>query len=129
MAATWRASSGKIQVLLENLRRSREVIQSRATIVQIQDIREIRIKGQETLDRQTKQADEDRLTFLKGWLLSSNVTEQHESLQKQREDVPGSGHWLLRRKEYEEWASETGGDKPFLWLTGIPGAGEYHHLI
>ncbi|OAQ60405.1 nacht and ankyrin domain-containingprotein [Purpureocillium lilacinum] len=53
------------------------------------------------------------------WLSPPDPSTNYSHAKKQRHGC--SGEWLLRRTEYSAWKS---GQRPFLWLHGIPGCGK-----
>lgn len=55
------------------------------------------------------------------WLYASSYDSKHKKTRRER--VKGSGAWLLKKQEYQEWYSDTSSTQ-LLWCHGKPGAGK-----
>lgn len=67
-----------------------------------------------------KSLDEDKYLDLLRWLSDMPFTRHHELRCQSR--VPGTGGWLFRHKEFEDWA--TSSTSSILLIHGIPGSGK-----
>ncbi len=82
---------------------------------------------------EAKLADSKYLRVM-DWLVSKRPGEgessqeqivDHESFCKVRRENPGSSDWLMQEEKLSDWMETEIPREPVLWLTGIPGAGEY----
>lgn len=67
-----------------------------------------------------KSLDEEKYLDLLRWLSDMPFTRHHELRCQSR--VPGTGGWLFRHKEFEDWA--TSSTSSILLIHGIPGSGK-----
>ena len=88
-----------------------EVIQSLETAV-------VRLCDQASLA--TESLDEKKYLDLLRWLSDMPFTRHHELRCQSR--VPGTGGWLFRHKDFEDWA--TSSTSSILLIHGIPGSGK-----
>ncbi|KAH7409627.1 hypothetical protein BKA64DRAFT_705387 [Cadophora sp. MPI-SDFR-AT-0126] len=63
--------------------------------------------------------EEERLKIFE-WLSTVEYRSHHRS--KAKTLLPGSGQWLLKKREFIEWISRS--TSSILWLHGIPGSGK-----
>ncbi|PVH80192.1 hypothetical protein DL98DRAFT_208852 [Cadophora sp. DSE1049] len=63
--------------------------------------------------------EEERLKIFE-WLSTVEYRSHHRS--KAKSLLPGSGQWLLKKREFSEWMSRS--TSSILWLHGIPGSGK-----
>lgn len=64
--------------------------------------------------------NEESRTKVFEWLSSARYMSHHRS--KVKALLPGSGRWLFRKPEFQEWYSSS--SSSILWLHGIPGSGK-----
>ncbi len=55
------------------------------------------------------------------WLMPADYDRKQQEFARIR--VPGTGEWLLDRKEYQDWLKR-GSSPAVLWCSGKPGAGK-----
>ena len=106
------------------MKRHRGLIETRATIMEFQEMRALR-ENSELLHKSAVEAENDRRRDLvKQWLLGFCNENELERNLRVRVVASGSGRWLLEKSIFRGWFSPNLCSAPLLWLTGIPGAGK-----
>jgi hypothetical protein len=95
--------------------RHRGLIESQASLSQIEDFQEVR-----------RFDDLRQSQSVYSWLRPSNVMNDQYHHIKLRASYPGTGRWLLQNHTFKEWFDpQYPTIPPLLWLTGIPGGGKF----
>lgn len=104
--------------------RHQQLIESQASIAQIEEFREARKTDEERYEKDVRNEDLRRKQIVNHWLRAADVeTDQYEHC-KVRADYPGTGRWLLSNSLFKQWFDPRFPViPPLLWLCGIPGAG------
>lgn len=124
--ATWKGFVSKIQGLKDSLRHHRQLIESRATIVEIEEIRSLRRTTEAKLDNLQKADMARRKAAVFRWLSSADTEVVHERHLKARSDNHNAGQWLLDDHRFQKWFDPVYCSTPLLWMNGKPGAGAYN---
>ena len=95
---------------------------SRADLIQLGKVPQTVSYEEDPHARRAKQ--KPKLTEIQQWLASSDSLQRHERARRIREEVPGSGSWLLTHPTYTSWRLDDAPQKPVLWVNGIVGAGK-----
>lgn len=138
----WKNFNTRFSGILDNLRRHRELIESRAQLLHLQEskehFQEYRRNFQEyrrdmsklRQDLESRVEEENRKKYVQvmEWLSDiQNGKDQngndHESFCRIREEYPGTGLWILRHQHVPTWKEAEPPVSSILWLNGIPGAG------
>lgn len=121
--ATWTGFVKKITHLVSNLKEHKRLIESRATIMQLQETIAIRKRVEAGFSDELKAEQDRQRDEAKAWL-SGFDNSGEQSRYREARICPGSGEWLLNDNKFENWHSFDFCTTPLLWLTGIPGAGK-----
>ncbi|KAI2633104.1 hypothetical protein GGS26DRAFT_555304 [Hypomontagnella submonticulosa] len=122
--ATWRGFTVKIQHLRENLRRHRHLIESRATIVQFEEIQKLRDSANlEFKAHQRAETDRRRLRVTQ-WLSPFSMENLQDQYRETRSICANAGGWLIQDPRFRKWFNPSQHMWPLLWINGIPGAGK-----
>jgi hypothetical protein len=125
--ATWKGFTLKLNGIKENMARHRRLIESRASLMQYEEVRKIRQQEEEETER-TRQTDKRRRhQEVMQWLSPFIPDDLQESYRAIRAICPDAGRWILETPKVQDWLSPRYCSTPLLWLNGIPGAGE--HLL
>ncbi|KAL9622931.1 MAG: hypothetical protein Q9160_002649 [Pyrenula sp. 1 TL-2023] len=123
--ASWRSFSDRFQGILQNLLRSRDLVDREAATYEILEAKENRKKHAEEIERRQKESQEEHLREVFVWLdLAGRDREQEESIEKvlkARED--GTCKWVLEHDKVQTWFDEED-PRQVLWLKGKPGSGK-----
>ncbi len=121
--AAWKDFESKFQHLVDDLRIHKDLIESHASILQIQEtqVERAHMRRQfamiEQSQRQKKHLD------VVTWLSAVNPILDHEAAISVRQSHPSSGRWLLQDSKMKAWLDHSRSSVPLLWMNGIPGAG------
>jgi hypothetical protein len=125
--AAWKGFTLKLNGIKENMARHRRLIESRASLMQYEEVRKIRQQEEEETER-TRQTDKRRRhQEVMQWLSPFIPDDLQESYRAIRAICPDAGRWFLETPKVQDWLSPRYCSTPLLWLNGIPGAGE--HLL
>ena len=121
--AIWRGFRSKIDDLKDNLRRYKGLIESRATLLQFEEILNLRrLAESEFTERRNAEIARRRSAVLQ-WLSPVNYQSFHEKNIEVLSRYPATGHWILDDLRYQKWSDPLYCSTPLLWLNGKPGAG------
>lgn len=123
-SATWRGFVSRINSLVENMKRHQQLIESRANVMQLQEMKALRQKSDDEFASIAKAEDDRRRDIVRQWLAGFSNEKEQDRCRRLRKDCPGSGRWLIQSNRFQEWYSLSNWSTPVLWLTGIPGAGK-----
>lgn len=121
--ATWKGFVLKVQDLKDSLSRHRQLVESRATIVEIEEIRSLRRTTEAKLESLQKADMARRKAAIFRWLSSADSEVIHERHLKARSDNLTAGQWLLDDHRFQKWFDPVYCSTPLLWMNGKPGAG------
>ncbi|KAF2642210.1 hypothetical protein P280DRAFT_449775 [Massarina eburnea CBS 473.64] len=120
--ATWRSFSKTVTHLAEDLRRHKSLIESQASLVQFEEIQNMRNQSQTHFEEyRLNELNRKRLS-IQQWLCPLDVQSRHEDASESR--YGNSGDWLLKDPRFVKWFDFDYCAEPLLWLSGIPGAGK-----
>lgn len=125
--ATWKTYKSNFDPLVGNIRVHGDLVQRQATMTEIENQR----KAMETQNDQLKSIREmekaHMLREVYSWLSAPNIDNDHYHYSKIREEHSCTGRWLLDIPAFKEWFDPMYPTiPPLLWITGIPGAGNYN---
>lgn len=106
------------------MKRHRDLIDRRASIIQLQQVFEIRKQLEVDLVATTQAENDRRRGIVTPWLSAFSNECEHENHRESRSSGNQSGSWLLGHPNFQKWFSPSHKTTPILWLTGIPGAGK-----
>lgn len=117
-------------MILSNLDRHKDLVDNEATAAHISAAYEARKASL----RANKQNEKDRhirqIRELKEWLAPVLYETKQVAFAHIRKKNPDAGNWLLEDDRFKTWVDPKVGktQTPVLWLTGIPGSGNYCSL-
>jgi hypothetical protein len=110
------------------MRQHKHLIESQASIVEFEEIQKLR-KVADVEFQNARDADLDRRrSKVMQWLSPASSETIQEGCEKARWEYPGTGQWLLRDDRFQRWFDPSFCSNPLLWLSGIPGAGNFESL-
>ncbi|KAJ3536177.1 hypothetical protein NM208_g5825 [Fusarium decemcellulare] len=122
--SNWKGFTSEISLLKDNLRRHKQLIEGRASLVEFETVQNLRISSQ-THFRDSREAEaRRRRTAVFQWLASPDVEAVHERHVKARSSNPESCRWMLHDARFQQWFDPLYCSTPLLWVNGKPGAGE-----
>ena len=121
--ANWKGFSSDITMLKENLRRHKQLIESRASLIEFENVKHLRLLADASF-RDLKEAESKRRkASLFQWLSCPGVEAAHERHIEVRAGNPQSCRWILREDLFQRWFDRLYCSTPLLWINGKPGAG------
>jgi hypothetical protein len=122
--ATWKDFQESFKSILNNLIRHRELIESAASLEQIQESRDARLQSQAAFAAfELEQNHMKRLAII-SWLSAADVDADQAAFTATRAEIPNSGRWILEQSDIKTWLDRSQNTVPIVWLNGKPGAGE-----
>jgi hypothetical protein len=96
---------------------------SQASLLHIHQYQHDRLNMLDTLERLEEAERQEKFKTVMEWVLGAETNLDHKSACDARHECPGSGSWLLKNPELENWKTADTPISAILWLKGIPGAG------
>ncbi|KAI9869334.1 MAG: hypothetical protein M1813_000123 [Trichoglossum hirsutum] len=122
--ATWKTFETRFRVILDNLDRDKNLIESQACLLDIEESQLARGLAEDTFLRmKNEELKRQRIAVIE-WLSPANSTMDQESYSSLRALYPGTGLWLLSDAKLKAWSDPLSSDVPILWVHGIPGSGK-----
>lgn len=119
----WKDFKTRFQHILDGLRRHRELIESQANLLHIQQYQQDRSNMLDALNRIEAAELQKKYVAVMEWVSGAQTKLDHDSACEARSEFPESGSWILKKPELEDWKEAEIPMKSVLWLNGIPGAG------
>lgn len=114
----------KVQRLKDNFARHRQLIESGASLAEVEEIRNLQRLAEKRFEEQRSEDLDRRRTAILQWLSPASSETVHERHLAARATNPDSGAWLLKHDRFEKWFDVNFCSTPLLWLSGKPGAGK-----
>ncbi|KAI0894308.1 hypothetical protein F4806DRAFT_503618 [Annulohypoxylon nitens] len=122
--ATWNSFESKVDNLKEDIRHYGQLIKSRASLVEFEQVRSLRkLAEAEFLESRKSQLNSRREAVLR-WLSPAPLNGIHEHHCNARLGNPEAGKWLIGREDFNKWFHPSSCWTPLLWINGKPGAGK-----
>jgi hypothetical protein len=126
----WKDFNTKFEGILKSLRRHKELVESRASLTQYHiyrdDMTDIKAKVEELVDEERKKKN----TSVNEWLNEGpRQKSDHDTYRSDRGKYSGTGDWIAENEAIKHWLDADVPSTPLLWMTGIPGAGEFIILL
>ncbi|KAK7750569.1 hypothetical protein SLS62_007545 [Diatrype stigma] len=118
MAYVW-----SIEQIKERISRNTRLIENQVSIVEFEVIRTESAMTDQRFQRHKAAHDNDRRAIVAQWLSPFNGDIEQDRHRKARSFCKDPGRWLLNNSQFQQWFGEKDCLTPFLWLSGIPGAG------
>lgn len=121
--ASWRDLAASIDQIKESIARNKRLIENQVSIVDFEAIRTDSALAEQKFQRQKAAQDGDRRAMVAQWLSPFNADTEQDRHRKARSICKDPGRWLFNNAQFQQWFEIKGRLTPFLWLSGIPGAG------
>ena len=112
-----------VAMLKENLRRHKQLIEGRASLIEFENVRHLRLLAEESFQSLKATEGTRRKAVIFQWLSCPGVEVAHERHLEVRAANPQSCHWILREDLFQKWFDPLYCSTPLLWINGKPGAG------
>ncbi|KAL4886207.1 hypothetical protein BJY04DRAFT_213739 [Aspergillus karnatakaensis] len=122
--ATWKSLSIKLSRIVDSFQSHRMLLESQANLVQFAEYRRSASDAEERYRRRQEDEKNNHRRVVRAWLGAADAASDHETYIKYHRSHPESGNWLLNDRLIRTWCDSTLTSTPFLWMTGIPGAGK-----
>ncbi|KAH6702884.1 hypothetical protein BKA61DRAFT_619706 [Leptodontidium sp. MPI-SDFR-AT-0119] len=122
--SAWKDFESRFQHLVDNLQNHKQLIESHAGIVQIQETQVERAYVRKQLSMIEEARNQQRRLDVVTWLCAVDPILDHEAAVNTRVMYPSSGKWLLQDNKMKSWLDHKNASSPLLWMNGIPGAGK-----
>ncbi|KAF2736998.1 C2H2 domain-containing protein [Polyplosphaeria fusca] len=133
--SVWKNFNTKFQGILNSLRRHKQLVETRASLMHFQryeedmaqftryqqDLNEIKSK----MDQMIEEERSKKIKAIKEWLATgSQAAVDHERFLAVRQKYPNTGRWILKHETIDNWMHADVPATPLVWMNGIPGAGK-----
>lgn len=113
----------------QSMRRHKSLIDSRATIMQFEEVQKLQYDSNVSLKLALDAQQERKLQKVKQWLTCFSCEAQQDVHRATRATCSDSGRWLLECGRFQKWYSSQDYTSSMLWICGKPGAGACHCLL
>jgi USP8 dimerisation domain len=125
----WKDFKSRFKHLLSDMQRQKEIIESHANQIHIQNYESDRLKIFQEFEHAQARRSEERYVFVIQWISAASVIRDHEDLCAVRQEQydatkKKSGQWILSNEEVEAWFASQVPKASTLWINAIPGAGK-----
>ena len=90
----------------------------------LQQSKEVRLRTEEGFDNLRREETQRQKQYVLKWLSAVDAMSDQDHHRDCR-NISDSGQWLLQNKRFQAWRDPDSLSSPLLWVTGIPGAGNY----
>jgi hypothetical protein len=122
--ATWKDFQESFKPILNDLIRHRELIESTASLEQIQESRDARLQSQASFAALEQEQIHTKTLAVVNWLSAADSDADQATFSTARHDIPNTGRWILDVPSVQVWLDASKTSAPVVWLNGKPGAGE-----
>lgn len=121
--ALWPRFAAKITVVMETIETHKSLLDREVTLADIHDARIARTKSLEEYERSEKVRESQGFEACK---LSLAPKLYDRELDRMRiESCKDTCAWFIEDEDFRSWFNSGKRSSAFLWLSGIPGAGQY----
>ena len=125
--ALWPRFAAKISVVIATIENHKSLLDREVTLGDINDARIARARALEEYER--NEVDRQRQNFEACKLSLAPRLYDQEMERIRSECCKDTCAWLSKDADFKTWFNSRKRSSPFLWLTGIPGAGQYQQII
>lgn len=122
--ALWGTFDDTFGVILGSLSRHKDLVDNEATAAHIAAAYEDRKKALREDEQNQKDRVRRYIRDLKEWLVPASYETEQTACREIRSRYIDTGNWLPKDHRFKAWLDPQV-DGSFLWLTGIPGSGNY----
>ncbi|KAF4976357.1 hypothetical protein FZEAL_6955 [Fusarium zealandicum] len=122
--ANWKGFSSEIVLIKENLRRHKQLIEGRASLIEFEQMKNCRAEAEAHFREMKETETRRRRSSVFQWLSTPNVEAVHERHVNARSLDPQSCRWILADSIFQQWFDPLYCSNPLLWINGKPGAGK-----
>ena len=121
--ALWPRSAAKVSVVMETIENHKSLLDREVTLADIHDGRTARARALQEYER--NQQMRERQSFEACKLSLAPRLYDHELERLRNESCKDTCAWLGKDEDFQTWLGSGKRSSAFLWLSGIPGAGQY----
>jgi hypothetical protein len=124
----WKDFKSRFQNILNDLKRQKDIVQSHANQLHIQNYEADRLKIFGEFEQTRTKRFAERKAFVVQWIAAPQVILDHESLcevRQQQYDATqrSTSQWILDHEEVKAWLAQQVPKSSSLWITAMAGAG------
>lgn len=122
----WKTIKDQLLGVSSNITRHGNAVQSQASQSQVTDSEEHHSEPVSLPDPVMEESYRQQRVAVYHWLRPIDPAADQDRFSKIRAEYPGVGRWLLENVTFKAWFDPRYARiPPLLWLTGLPGAGNY----
>lgn len=122
--ASWKNFQESLKPVLNDLIRHRELIESTASLEQVQEARDARLQSEAAFAAFELEQNHMKRIAVINWLSAADADVDHVAFSAARQAIPDTGRWILEHPNIKTWLDVTESTVSMVWLNGKPGAGE-----
>ena len=125
--ALWPRAAAKISVVIETIEKHKSLLDREVTLTDINDARTARARALEEYERNEVARQRQNFEACKLSLAPRLYDQEMERMKN--ECCKDTCAWLSKDEDFKTWFDSRKRSSTFLWLSGIPGAGQYRPLV
>ncbi|KAE9372535.1 hypothetical protein N431DRAFT_536388 [Stipitochalara longipes BDJ] len=122
--ASWKNFQESFKPVLNDLVRHRELIESTASLEQIQEARDAQLRSEAAFAAFELEQNHMKRIAVINWLSAADADDDQVAFSAARQDIPDTGRWILDQPNIKTWLDPRQDTVPIVWLNGKPGAGK-----
>lgn len=122
--AAWKDFQESFKPILNDLVRHRELIESAASLEQIQEARDARYQSEVSFKAFEQEQNHTKTLAVISWLSAADPDIDQATFAATRQDIAETGRWILSEPTVKAWSDLSQTNIPMVWLNGKPGAGK-----
>jgi hypothetical protein len=100
------------------------LIESTAGLEQIQEARDAQLRSEAAFAAFELEQNHMKRIAVTNWLSAADADADQVAFSAARQDIPGTGRWILEQPDIKTWLDRSQKTVPMIWLNGKPGAGQ-----
>ncbi|KAI0438618.1 hypothetical protein F4803DRAFT_534503 [Xylaria telfairii] len=122
--STWGDFATCLDQIKANIGRSDRLISSNVSFKELEEMQNLRASSLHTFKTNKTAEDISRRATIMQWLSPYDCEAEQARHRKTRSVCKSPGQWLLNNSLFQKWSASEVCSDPFIWLSGIPGAGK-----
>jgi hypothetical protein len=122
----WPNLDAKLELIRSNINRHKELFTHQITVNIIIDSHHARTESLEHYEKVRKFETDKKMQDFMSFLSPTLYEGQIDQIKNKRCNDTGS--WIKHERPFKRWLDPTDQSASLLWLTGIPGAGEFYFI-
>ena len=115
--------------VVKKLERSKELLLQSTSLAHFQEAQNNRLLLSKELEEQSDRMKKNRKLTVVEWLSPIFCRDNHEELQRKRQEYPHTTRWITQEPSLRRWIRPDETTNQIFWVHGIPGAGKKNNHV